>query len=70
MSELRLPARGGEYDRVSAPAAERTPRVARRDSGGSSLRWVIAGAAVVAGAYIAWQRFGPDILRYIKMRRM
>jgi hypothetical protein len=57
-------------DQVGEEWRERVAPAVRPATGGLSAGWVIGGVAVLALGYLAWQHFGPDLRRYIKMERM
>lgn len=44
--------------------------VSRPRASGPSLTWLVAGAAVVGLAALAWYKFGPDVRRYLKIESM
>jgi hypothetical protein len=40
------------------------------DHAGIGTGWLIAGAALVGIGALAWYSFGPDLVRYMKIRNM
>lgn len=46
--------------------------VAGRDHGfaGLPVNWMIAGLVVLGLGVLAWRHFGPDVIRYMKIRDM
>ncbi len=40
------------------------------DSGGSVMRFLLTGLAVAGLGIMAWNYFGPDLRRYLKIRSM
>ena len=50
-------------ERYSSPAE-------RQDSGGAPWGLIVTGVVVGALAALAWNYFGPDLRRYIKMTNM
>lgn len=41
-----------------------------RDTGGPSLALLLGVAAVVGVGFLSWYYFGPDLVRYLKIRDM
>jgi ferric-dicitrate binding protein FerR (iron transport regulator) len=70
MSELNRAAPGSVYHQAAAATRERPTPTRREESGSSALGWLAAGAAVAVLGYFAWQSFGPDFRRYMKIRSM
>jgi hypothetical protein len=48
------------------------PAPSRRYAGGGGLSpgWALAGLALVGLGFLAWRSFGPDLVRYMKIRSM
>jgi hypothetical protein len=40
------------------------------DHAGAGMGWLVAGAALVGIGALAWYSFGPDLIRYMKIRNM
>lgn len=69
MSDVKSTAPGSVFGQPPAPQ-ERPAPPRRAESGLPVPGWLVAGLVVAGAGYLAWQHFGPDFRRYLKIKSM